>query len=164
LAKSQDSAALSGRFISPPNRRCQRLLSTNRRIIDQNLAPQRSPGFWTSRRTWATILRRSEVNVYIESPGSLRELSAFNQFKGLAIFHESVAFPLLRPRNIERSVHPWLLVILACLLAYDPRTSMRYAMLPRHPLTGLAPVPGCAKISSNVESRRMLMEFGGTVG
>ena len=34
LALGQDSAALSGRFISLPNRRCQRLLSTNRRIID----------------------------------------------------------------------------------------------------------------------------------
>jgi hypothetical protein len=32
LAKGQDSAALSGRFISPPDRHCQRLLSTNRRI------------------------------------------------------------------------------------------------------------------------------------
>jgi hypothetical protein len=38
LAKGQDSAALSGRFISPPDRRCQRLLSTNRRINHQNLA------------------------------------------------------------------------------------------------------------------------------
>jgi hypothetical protein len=42
LAKGQDSAALSGRFISLPDRRCQRLLSTNRRIIQENLAPQRS--------------------------------------------------------------------------------------------------------------------------
>jgi hypothetical protein len=41
----QDSAALSGRFISPPDRRCQRLLSTNRRIDPENLAPRRSPDF-----------------------------------------------------------------------------------------------------------------------
>ena len=41
----QDSAALSGRFISPPDRRCQRLLSTNRRNMQQNLATQRSLDF-----------------------------------------------------------------------------------------------------------------------
>jgi hypothetical protein len=45
LAKGQDSAALSGRFISPADHRCQRLLSTNRRIIDQNLAQRRSLDF-----------------------------------------------------------------------------------------------------------------------
>jgi hypothetical protein len=45
LAKGQDSAALSGRFISPPDRRCQRLLSTNRRIKQQNLKPRRSLDF-----------------------------------------------------------------------------------------------------------------------
>ena len=33
LAESQDSAALSGRVISPPDRPCQRPLSTNRRIV-----------------------------------------------------------------------------------------------------------------------------------
>jgi hypothetical protein len=32
LAEGQCIAALSGRFISPPHRRCQRLMSTNRRI------------------------------------------------------------------------------------------------------------------------------------
>ncbi len=32
LAEGQCSAALSGRFIGPPHRRCQRLMSTNRRI------------------------------------------------------------------------------------------------------------------------------------
>jgi hypothetical protein len=42
LAMGQDSAALSGRFISPPNRHCQRLLSTNRRVTADNLALRRS--------------------------------------------------------------------------------------------------------------------------
>jgi len=32
LAEGQCSAALSGRFIGPPHRRCQRLMSRNRRI------------------------------------------------------------------------------------------------------------------------------------
>ena len=45
LAKGQDSAALSGRFISRPNRPCQPVLSTNRRITDQNLALRRSLDF-----------------------------------------------------------------------------------------------------------------------
>jgi hypothetical protein len=45
LAKDQDSAALSGRFISPPDRRCQRLLSTNRRTAPENLALRESPCF-----------------------------------------------------------------------------------------------------------------------
>src|SRR5471032_3549644 len=35
MAKGQSSAALSGRVISPPDRSCQRLLSTNRRIISR---------------------------------------------------------------------------------------------------------------------------------
>ena len=41
----QDSAALSGRFIVPPDRHCQRLLSTNRRNTWRNLATQRSLDF-----------------------------------------------------------------------------------------------------------------------
>jgi hypothetical protein len=34
LAESQDSAALSGRVIGPPDRHCQRLMSTNRRMME----------------------------------------------------------------------------------------------------------------------------------
>src|SRR5215471_1347324 len=45
LAIGQDSAALSGRFISPPDPHCQRLLSTNRRIMQMNPATQRSLDF-----------------------------------------------------------------------------------------------------------------------
>jgi hypothetical protein len=43
LAESQDSAALSGRVISPPDRPCQRPLSTNRRIVSLIFAAAR-PG------------------------------------------------------------------------------------------------------------------------
>jgi hypothetical protein len=46
LAKGQNSAALSGRFISWPDRRCQRLLSTNRRIVRENLARPESLDFY----------------------------------------------------------------------------------------------------------------------
>ena len=41
--RGQCSAALSGRFIGPPNRRCQRLSSTKLHIESENLGQRRSP-------------------------------------------------------------------------------------------------------------------------
>jgi len=45
LAMGQDSAALSGRVISPASAHCQRSSSTNRRIGAENFAVQISPDF-----------------------------------------------------------------------------------------------------------------------
>jgi hypothetical protein len=45
LAEGQNIAALSGRFIGPLDRRCQRLLSTNRRIASSFFAVRGSPDF-----------------------------------------------------------------------------------------------------------------------
>ena len=45
LAEGQCSAALSGRFIGPPHRRCQRLMSTNRRIAPRILSRPQAPLF-----------------------------------------------------------------------------------------------------------------------
>jgi hypothetical protein len=46
LARGQNRAALSGRFISWPGRSCQRLLSTNRRIAPENLSRLESLDFF----------------------------------------------------------------------------------------------------------------------
>src|SRR5665213_287870 len=127
----QGSAALSGRFISPPDRHCQRLLSTNRRIIPENPALRRSPHFWGLR---AVLEPQScdvlALEVSIESPGASGGCRRFGYRGDLAIPNLSpVSYGLETSRDLQIS----LFVIRPGFLAIDSRTSIRHAMLPDRP-------------------------------
>jgi hypothetical protein len=90
--RGQCSAALSGCLIGPPDRGCQRSLSTNRRIESGNLEAPKSPYFSVLHAALghnpATIwLLAAQINRRIP-PGASGDFS----IQGMATFHEFSEF------------------------------------------------------------------------
>jgi hypothetical protein len=115
LAEDQGSAALSGRFIGRPDRRCQRLLSTNRRTASENPALRESLDF---SGLHAVLEPQSyDVLAYIgtESPDASGGRGGENT-REKATTHEPVA-SLTRTDNFEEICTLFTSVIPAALLA-----------------------------------------------
>jgi hypothetical protein len=81
LGRGQNRAALSGRVIGQPDPRCQRPLSTNRRIVEKvhraPISPDLSGLSCSPRRTRATFLRRSGKEICAGRPIASRVPGGF---------------------------------------------------------------------------------------
>jgi hypothetical protein len=86
-AEGQGVAALSGRVISPPDRACQRLLSTNRRTTPKNRRKRRNPHFSGLR----AVLEPQSCDVLVDIRALLRKF-----FRGFCQFFCAVRSDHLR--------------------------------------------------------------------
>ena len=156
MARGQGSAALSGRVISPPDRSCQRLLSTNRRTngrighgeevsIFKDFAPYLSHNPATF---WHYVSTESQA---------ARGAAGVQLLKGSAISDGHLACSLLL-ENIERFARH-------CCSRFRPAF---WPLIPEHrcgtPCSRISPSEGEYGFKDERRSRRLLREFGGTVG
>ena len=158
MAKGQDSAALSGRFISPPDRRCQRLLSTNRRNMQQNLATQRSLDFCGP----CAVLEPQSCDVltykYALNRGVASRGAAGIQSQGQAISKCTRRLFRTALKHRETCTAPSF-AIPAIVLASDFWTPCG---TPCSPIAPFKRVKG--QVGNGKGLDRVLMDLGGTVG